>query len=153
MRYLKCKIMFPLLLTGISLTGISENVAGQSQADYDAVRALVGDEKYAAFQDADPDKVALFVYMNRHGYSLSEAGEKDLSGFPDISEIDVLYPGGSPPTEENLAAGTWDMHGCHIVPDKTRLLRYRVGDTGKVLTILSEDLARTKMTKENRIAE
>lgn len=152
MRNLTFKMMLPLLLTGIFFTGVSEKATGQTQDDYDAFRALVGDEKYAALKDADPDDVALFVYMNRHGYEVSDAGEKDLSGYPDISEIEMLYPAAAAPTEENLTAGTWDMYGCHIVPDKTRLLRYRVGDTGMVLTILSEDLARKKITKEKRTA-
>lgn len=142
-----------MMICSLAGTLAAGSVTGQTKADYDAMRALLGEEKYALLQERDPEKAALTVYMNRHGYYLSDTGDKDVSGYPDISELAPLYPDASPPSIDHLEAGTWDLWGYNVFPDENKIMRYRIGDTGKMLTILSKNLAGKKMQKQTPTEE
>lgn len=129
---------------------MTTGLSAQSQADYDALKTMLGSEKYNTFKEQKPEKAAEYAYMNRHGYHVSDAGDKDFSSYPDVFELEAVYPNEPPLTLSLLENNDWNMHAYGVQPDKAAYKYFRIGETGKVLTILPESLAKKKMNKENK---
>ena len=122
----------------------------QSQSDLDALKTMLNNEKYQLFMENDPEKAAEYAYMNRHGYHVSRSGEKDFVEYRDVFDLEAVYPNEPPMTLGLFVSNEWNMYAYGIQPDKAAYKYFRIGETGKVLTILPEALAKKKMNQENK---
>jgi hypothetical protein len=119
----------------------------QSQADYDALLEMVGQEKFGALQSERPEALAELAYMNRHGYYVGNAGEKDISMYPDALNLQPEYDNVPPPTEELLDSGNWNLYGYKIYPDQKDFQYYRIGESNKLLVVLPVEMAKKRMAE------
>lgn len=134
-------IFLTLALMGMASSGVQ----AQSQSDYDALLEMVGQEKFSSLQAERPEVLAELAYMNRHGYHVGSAGEKDISAYPDALALEPAYEGVPEPTEELLTSGLWNLYGYKIYPHKKEFQFYRVGETNKLLVVLPIETARERM--------
>lgn len=121
------------------------SVQAQSQADHQALLEMVGQEKYNHLQADRPEVLDELAYMNRHGYYVGNAGEKDISEYPDALALEPAYEGVPEPTEELLSSGSWNLYGYKIYPDQKDFQFYRIGNSTKLLVVLPVEMARKRM--------
>lgn len=129
---------------------MATSLFGQSQSDLEALKIMIGNEKYTSFMESDPEKAVEYAYMNRHGYHVSHSGEKDFVEYPDVFDLEAVYPNEPPMTLRIFENNEWNMYAYGIQPDKAAYKYFRIGETGKVLTILPEALAKKKLNQENK---
>jgi hypothetical protein len=151
MMYLKStfkagKMIFQIILISLLVLALQAvDVFGQSGEEYDAILQMVGAEKYNQLNNSRPEALAELAYMNRNGYQVSDAGEKDFADLVDALDFEPLYQAMPAVTLEALENGTWNMYGYLINPDAKQYLHYRIGESNKILVILPVDLVRKKM--------
>jgi hypothetical protein len=142
MKYL-FSFLSVFLLTAIALLA-------QSQSDLDALKVMLGEEKYQLFTEKKPEMAAEYAYMNRHGYHVANMGDKDFSSYPAVMELEGIYPNEPAMDLSQFEQNNWNMFGFGVEPDESTYKYFRIGDTGMVLTVLPKRLARKKMNKEQK---
>jgi len=155
MNYLFSKSLFYNSIKYLSailiiVSATVSNLFAQSQSDYDALKVMLGIEKYEGFVSQKPELAAEYAYINRHGYHVSNAGEKDFSNYPDVYDLEPVYPAEQTTSLSLLENNEWNMYGYGVKPDKNSYNYFRIGTSGKVLTILPIDLAKKNMNTENQ---
>ena len=78
-----------LTTAALALFSLVSSVNAQTAEDYAAVAEFLPAEKLVSIQE-NGAKYAEYAYLNRHGYYLSDFGEKDISIYPDLSQITSL---------------------------------------------------------------
>lgn len=119
----------------------------QSAEDYAAVAEFLPAEKLASI-DGNEAKYAEYVYLNKHGYYVGQAGLKDISGYPDLSEIVPLYPGLPELSETLIESGELNLMGYNFHLQRDLFTYYRIGIGDKILVIPPTKMTLDKLTSE-----
>lgn len=120
----------------------------QSADDFSAVAEFLSPEKLASIQENETG-YAEFAYLNRHGYHASSFGSKDVSSFPEISEVSALYPNVPPITLTLIENGNLDLMAYNFQIKRDFYVYYRIPGSDKVLVIPPTDLTLRKRLSES----
>ncbi len=113
---------------------VSVNASAQTEADYEALTDFLSPDKISALQ-SKPQQYAQMAYLNRHGYHVSEIGEKTADGIPDISEVVALYPGSPAITLDLATSQNLNLMAYRIETNLEKEIYFKFGSSGKVLVI------------------
>jgi hypothetical protein len=117
------------------------NLSGQSAGDMDALENLIGTENFQAMQNR-PFRLSQLAFLNRHGYHVSELGDKeDASTFSDIASVEKIYSTQPDITLELAENGELNLLGYRFELDSDKETLYRFAGTGKVLVIPAVNLS------------
>lgn len=108
---------------------------GQTNMDPRIVE-LYGEVDAKRFYDFNPNLTELLTFWADHGYTVSEAPDKDLSTLPDVSSIPLVKPDGPTPQFEDDKPNIllYDLFGS-----TGQSQYYRVGDTNKVILLYAKN--------------
>lgn len=123
------------------------SVQAQTADDYAAVSEFLPSEKLSSIQENE-SKYAAYAYLNRNGYYLSDFGEKDISIYPNLSEIIALYPNLPEINVEMVENKTLNLMGYNFPIKQKEYLYYRIDDSNKLLVILPISLSVKNLNAE-----
>lgn len=123
------------------------SVHAQTAEDYAAVSEFLPAEKLSSIQENEA-KYNEYVYLNRHGYYLSDFGEKDISIYPDLSQIDAFYPNLPEITSEMVGNKTLNLMGYNFPIKRDEYLYYRIDGSNKLLAIPPKNLSLKNLNAE-----
>ena len=114
--------------------GFGGSMSAQSDSDYAALATFLPAEKLNN-QTEHPELFAKIAYLNRNGYHVGIAGDKDVSGYPETSEIPALYPNLPAITLGLIESKEMNMMGYDFKPESNKYLYFRITGSDKVLVI------------------
>lgn len=123
----------------IALVG-SISAFGQSAQDYAALEEFLPAEKITQLQDAGEDRYAEFAFLNRHGYHLSPTGSKDITQYPDVSELSPRYGEQPPVTIAMVSSGQLNLMAYNFELHRDKYSYYRIPGSSKLLVIPPTEL-------------
>lgn len=112
----------------------------QSAEDYAALAEFLPAEKLSAIQ-GNETVYAEYAYLNRNGYYLSDFGEKDISIYPDLSQIAPLVPNLPAISTAMVESKTLNLMGYNFPIKENEYLYYRIDGSNKLLVILPKSLS------------
>ena len=123
--------------------------SGQAQTadDYTAVSEFLPASELAHIQQNE-DRFVEFVYLNKHGYYLGQAGPKDISGYPDLSGIVAVYPGLPELNAALIENGGLNLMGYNFHMESEKFTYYRIGNSDAVLVIPPTKMTLSKLTSK-----
>jgi len=136
-----------LTTAALALFSLVSSVNAQTAEDYAAVAEFLPAEKLTSIQGNEA-KYAEYVYLNRHGYYLSDFGEKDISIYPDLSQITSLYPSLPTINQEMVENNTLNLMGYNFPIKQNEYLYYRIDSSNKLLVILPQSLSLKNLNSE-----
>jgi len=131
------KKIFSLMLMALPFMAIAQQNSKLEQA--------FTSEEIASMKASDPKEVAYLEFKADKIYNVQDlAGKKDISDFPDISEINAKAKSSNTPqlNAENFDKDTFNPLLYNLNLDN-QFEYYRIGDTGQILQILSEQRCRS----------
>jgi len=131
------KKIFSLMLMALPFMAIAQQTSKLEQA-FTA-------KEIAAMKASDPKEVAYLEFKADKIYNVQDlAGKKDISETPDISEINALAKSADTPelNAQNFDKDTFNPLLYNLDLDN-KFAYYRIGDTGQILQILSEQRCRS----------
>lgn len=131
------KKIFSLLLLALPFMAIAQQSSKLEQA-YTA-------NEIATMKAADAKEVAYLEFKADKIYNVQDlAGKKDISDLPDISEINAKAKNADTPelNAENFNKDTFNPLLYNLNLDN-QFATYRIGDTGQLLQIISEQRCRS----------
>ena len=136
-----------LTTAALALFSLVSSVNAQTAEDYAAVAEFLPAEKLVSIQE-NGAKYAEYAYLNRHGYYLSDFGEKDISIYPDLSQITSLYPSLPTINQEMVENNTLNLMGYNFPIKQNEYLYYRIDSSNKLLVILPQSLSLKNLNSE-----
>jgi len=115
---------------------VSVNASAQTEADYQALTDFLSPDKISALQ-SKPQQYAQVAYLNRHGYHVSEMGEKSTQAISDISQVTAIYEDVPAITIELVSTGELNLMAYNFDTSADRDSFYKFGNSSKVLVILA----------------
>jgi hypothetical protein len=131
------KKIFSLLLMALPFMAIAQQTSKLEQA--------FNSKEIASMKASDPKEVAYLEFKADKIYNVQDlAGKKDISETPDISEINALAKRADTPelNAQNFDKDTFNPLLYNLDLDN-KFAYYRIGDTGQILQILSEQRCRS----------
>lgn len=131
------KKIFSLLLMALPFMAIAQQTSKLEQA--------FTSEEIASMKAADAKEVAYLQFKADKIYNVQDlAGKKDISSIPDISEINAKAKSADTPelNAENFNKETFNPLLYNLNLDN-QFEYYRIGDTGQLLQIISEQRCRS----------
>lgn len=119
----------------------------QNSDDFDALKSYLPSEEFQNIKQ-QPELHARLAYLNRNGYYAGSVGEKDVSMFPETSEVQILYPGLPEINLELIETGKLNLLGYKFETHPTEFRFYRISNTDKVLVIPPTEMTFVKMKQE-----
>ncbi|MEO0404213.1 MAG: hypothetical protein AAF193_05030 [Bacteroidota bacterium] len=116
-------LIFSLVLT-MSTTAQSDQPAW--------LQAIFGEQ----IESISSEKLAYYLQADELGYAIVDAGEKDVSSYPDAFLVAAKVEG-MPTVEEAIAEDDFHFLCYQFVSKHSETMHYRLGDTGKILIIYS----------------
>lgn len=138
------KLIFLALLSVIAFSG---GLKAQSQEDYAALATFLPAEKLNN-QTEYPELFAKIAYLNRHGYYVGSVGEKDVSEYPETSELEALYPNLPEISLSLIESKELNMMGYNFNLETNKYLYFRITGSNKVLVILPTSQSLKNMNSE-----
>lgn len=118
---------------------VSGTVYSQSSEDYAALSEFLPAGKLSGLQENQAGYAKIAI-LNRHAYYLGDPGPKDVSMYPDVSEISPLYPNMPTITKDLIESGHLNLMGYNFKLKQNEYLYFRIGNSDKILVILPIDL-------------
>jgi hypothetical protein len=131
------KKIFSLMLIALPFMAIAQQTSKLEQA--------YTKEELASMKATNAKEVAYLEFKADKIYNVQDlAGKKDISDLPDISEINALAKSADTPAlnAQNFNKDTFNPLLYNLDLDN-KLAYYRIGDTGQILQILSEQRCRS----------
>lgn len=128
--------------------GFSVSLTAQTQADYAALATFLPAEKLNN-QTEHPELFAQTAYLNRHGYHVGSVGEKDVSEYPETSEVVALYPNLPVITLSLIESKELNMMGYNFKLESNKYLYFRITGSNKVLVIPPTNQSLKQMNSES----
>lgn len=123
--------------------------SGQAQTadDYAAVSEFLPGEELAHIQQNE-NRFVEFVYLNKHGYYIGQAGPKDISVYPDLSSVEALYPGMPELNATLIENDELNLMGYNFKMQRDKFTYYRIGNGDKLLVIPPTNMTLRELNSE-----
>ena len=116
-------------------------------AQSDKVLQVYSSAELKELDRKNPDETAYLTYKAEHCYFVQDlSGKKDISDLPDVSQLNQSALDGAPTVDANTFSGETFNVLYYPTSEKTTQY-YRVGASGVLLRILSEESCRKAFNK------
>ncbi|NQX92600.1 MAG: hypothetical protein HRT74_10840 [Flavobacteriales bacterium] len=96
------------------------------------LQSLFGEQ----IESVSQEKLNYYLLADQLGYAIVDAGEKDISSYPDAYSVPAKAQG-VPSVEEAIDTDDFHFLCYQFVSKHKETVHYRLGDTGKILIIYS----------------
>lgn len=136
-----------VLIFGLAISGTGA-VFAQSADDYAALTEFLSPEKLSGLQQGGSEAYAKMAYLNRHGYYLASAGSKDVSAYPDVSEVNSVYLEQPAVSLTQIQSGELNLlaYNFKLYPDKYSY--YRIDGSDQILVIYPLNLTEKRRLEQ-----
>lgn len=105
-------------------------------------------EEADAIINSGGQKLAYYQFINANGCVVSDVAPKDISNFPNATEVSGVKMNVPVLTEQMIVSGDFDCELYQWNRSETDVQYYRVGNTSYLMMVQPNGLLRTKFTEQ-----